>query len=208
MTLKHRMSMSAEYRAWSSMRERCGNPSHPAYDRYGGRGIRVAPEWDTATGGFEAFLAHVGPRPKGKFDIDRRDNERGYEPGNVRWATRKENSRNRRGNRMIVVRGETATLAEWAERSGLSPETVAYRLRSGYSAEDALKMTAGEGNFAVGKKRARARSTNHAITVDGVALCAAEWAERSGAKADTILHRLRRGWSPRDAVFGRASGAQ
>lgn len=90
-----------EYRAWLSMRARCHNPRHPDYGSYGGRGIAVCESW---RGSFEMFIAAVGPRPSAKHSIDRIDNDRGYKPGNVRWATAKEQSANRRP---IVVRNAT-----------------------------------------------------------------------------------------------------
>lgn len=76
---------------WKAMRDRCSEPSHKSYPRYGGRGIRVCERWDS----FELFLANVGMRPEGK-SLDRWPNPDGnYEPGNVRWATAKQQRVNR-----------------------------------------------------------------------------------------------------------------
>lgn len=80
-----------EYNAWCSMRQRCNNPRCEPYPRYGGRGIRVAPEWDD----FEQFVKDVGPRPSFRHSLDRIDNNGHYEPGNVRWATKWVQNRNR-----------------------------------------------------------------------------------------------------------------
>lgn len=81
---------SPEYRAWLNARARCTNPDHPDYSRYGGRGITFCKEWMED---FAAFLLELGPRPRSKvkgyeryWSIDRINNNKGYEPGNVRWA--------------------------------------------------------------------------------------------------------------------------
>jgi hypothetical protein len=84
---------SIEYSTWVGMIDRCENPRNKSFPDYGGRGIRVCPEWRDS---FPGFLAEVGRRPGPEFSIDRIDNSRGYEPGNVRWATRLQQNRNRR----------------------------------------------------------------------------------------------------------------
>lgn len=82
------------YSTWRGMIRRCHDPRTSAFDGYGGRGIRVCDRWRHS---FETFLSDVGPRPSPKHSIDRfPDNDGNYEPGNVRWATPKEQSNNRR----------------------------------------------------------------------------------------------------------------
>lgn len=88
----HGMSGTREYHVWSAMKTRCLDPGSRSFPDYGGRGITVHPEWVDS---FEAWFEHVGPRPDG-MSLDRIDNESGYVPGNVRWATRAEQQANRR----------------------------------------------------------------------------------------------------------------
>lgn len=130
--LSHGLSHTPEYRAWQLMRLRCTDPEHAAYPSYGGRGITMYEAWieDPA-----AFIAHVGLRPTPKHEIDREDNERGYEPGNVRWVTRTVNSRNRRNNRNLTYQGETMPLVAWCERLGLNNDrgAITKRLDTGWT---------------------------------------------------------------------------
>lgn len=83
--------VTAEYRSWHAMLQRCTNPDSNGYKNYGGRGIRVCKRWLK----FENFLADMGPRPPG-LTLDRRNNDGPYRKGNCRWATRKQQAQNRR----------------------------------------------------------------------------------------------------------------
>lgn len=83
----HGMSRSPEYRAWERIIQRCTNSNNPDWSYYGGKGITVFEGW---IGDFPSFLADVGLRPSSDHEIDRIDNERGYEPGNVHWIVRKD----------------------------------------------------------------------------------------------------------------------
>lgn len=108
--LKHGMRQSSEYAIWNGIKACCENPKNPAFARYGGRGIVMHPAWSDS---FEAFYAAVGPRPSIDHSIDRVDNALGYEPGNVRWATRSEQARNSR--RFKGGNNESTRKAEMAE---------------------------------------------------------------------------------------------
>jgi hypothetical protein len=104
---------SPEYVAWRSMKARCLYPSVQNYPRYGGIGIKVSSLW---VDDFQAFLDHVGPRPSPKHSLDRWPNPKGdYEPGNVRWATAKEQARNRKSSVFIELDGMAKTVPEWCE---------------------------------------------------------------------------------------------
>jgi len=89
---KHGQVNTSEYIAWLNARARCMNPKHPKYYRYGGRGITFCNEWND----FSSFIDHIGKKPSADLTLDRIDNDKGYEPGNVRWATRKEQQNNKR----------------------------------------------------------------------------------------------------------------
>ena len=125
---------SPEYNAWKNMRDRCNRPAVKNFSRYGGRGIAVCERWES----FENFLADMGPKPSPDHSIDRVNNDRGYEPGNCAWATRKTQSRNRRTTRLLTHAGETLCVAEWAERLGISARRLYVRLNRGWSTEKAL----------------------------------------------------------------------
>ncbi len=135
----HGLSGTLEYRAWQTMRLRCTDPEHAAYPNYGGRGIAVCDRWLRSVA---AFIADMGPKPSEQHEIDRIDNNGNYEPGNCRWATRTENSRNRRSNRLIEHEGETLPLAAWAERYGIARDTLRKRLEAGWPVSEALTVPA------------------------------------------------------------------
>lgn len=124
-----------EYLAWVSMRARCRTETHSAYHNYGGRGITVCDAW---ANNFESFLQDVGRRPSKQHSLDRIDNDRGYEPGNVRWSTRTDQGNNRRTNVVLDYNGKAMTMSQWAEELGMSKNTLHCRLKSGMPLEEAL----------------------------------------------------------------------
>lgn len=128
--------LTPEWMAWASMRSRCTDANSRAYPNYGGRGIMVCERWQT----FENFLADMGPRPSIKHSLDRfPDNNGDYEPSNCRWATKKQQSRNQRGNIIVDFRGAQVALSEAAEMAGLSYQTVWKRINKyGWTTERAL----------------------------------------------------------------------
>lgn len=131
----HGLSKTSEHHAWSAMIARCTNPTHKQFKDYGGRGIRVAKEWIQ---NFESFLAHIGPKPSPMHSLDRYpDNNGNYEPGNVRWATSKQQCIGRRSTVWIMAFGQRRTMSDWARKIGMTKPALAYRLKR-MSVEDAL----------------------------------------------------------------------
>jgi len=100
-----------ERQAWRHMRNRCNDPKHHAYDRYGGRGIKVCARWAD----YDNFLADMGKRPYRKAELDRIDNNGGYSKDNCRWTDHTTNMRNRRNVTMTM---ETARLIRAAKKRG------------------------------------------------------------------------------------------
>ena len=130
----HGLSHHPIYQRWRHMLSRCYCPSHEAYHYYGGRGIRVCERWRHSVAN---FYADMGDPPPG-MTLDRIDTNKHYEPGNCRWATPKQQARNRRSNRLLTFNGETFPLSVWAEKLNIKWATLEARLRKGQSVEDAL----------------------------------------------------------------------
>ena len=131
-------SKTGEYGVWGAMKRRCYNPNSTSYRYYGGRGVTVCDRWNRS---FIDVMADMGTRPSGAW-IDRIDNDGNYEPSNCRWSTAKEQANNTRANHRLTFRGETRTLAQWAEFLGVCQFRLCARLNKlGMSAEQALSVS-------------------------------------------------------------------
>lgn len=128
----HGRRYNPEYNIWNHMKIRC---SDKLDKDYGGRGISVCEEWKNS---FMAFYSRIGERPSSKHQLDRIDNNGNYEPGNVRWATRKEQSSNRRTNIVITYNGETMILKDWSEKLNMSYGVLRKRIRKGWDVHTAF----------------------------------------------------------------------
>jgi len=126
---------SPTHKTWSAMMSRCNNPNSYDYPNYGGRGIKVCSQWKE----YKNFLVDMGERPEGKT-IGRIDNDGNYEPGNCVWQYPKEQSRNRRNNRLITLQNETRCITEWCKIYNLDVGTVLSRFDRGWSTEEALGL--------------------------------------------------------------------
>lgn len=124
---------SPTYKSWHMMKQRCTNPQYTQYKDYGGRGIDIAPGWMY----FENFLAYLGERPSGTT-LERRDNDKGYWPGNCYWAPKREQQRNRRGNVWLELDGVRMLLTDWAAKIGLKDHSLSQRINHGWPLRAAL----------------------------------------------------------------------
>jgi len=112
-----------EHYVWRSMMARCNNPSNKAYCYYGGRGITVCKRWHN----YAAFIADIGPRPSPQHSLERRNNNKGYSPGNCCWSTRSEQQKNKSTTRLYTDGTFTGTLVECARHVGISKELAHWR---------------------------------------------------------------------------------
>lgn len=131
-----RHKRSRTYTCYHHMIERCYKPKCDRFESYGRRGIQVCDRW-RGENGFENFLTDMGECPPG-FQIDRKEVNGNYEPGNCRWATKPEQDRNRRTTRMLEIDGETLCLTDWSKRSGVGHTTIQARLKNGWEIKRAV----------------------------------------------------------------------
>lgn len=203
---KNKMS---EYRSWAAMKGRCNNPGNTHYARYGGRGITYSPKWEK----FENFLKDMGKMPEENMELERINNDGNYCKENCRWATRKEQTRNRggeRATRLYTFAGKTMCIADWAKEIGISPSALQKRLNRGWPLEIALspekrdggdrsKWVASPVNPTKGKT---VRNKNSKfITIDGTTKTYTEWEKEKGLSKGLISKRLQQGCSEYDAVM-------
>ena len=141
----HGMHGTKEYRTWRGIKQRCLNTRCKDYYRYGGIGINCHEPWVDS---FQSFFDHIGPCPDKSFSIDRIDNNKGYVPGNVRWASAKTQSKNKRGTFVWNIKGRTfESCVEAAKAHGVSANTVWRWVRGSYDARrNTFTQPRGDGN--------------------------------------------------------------
>lgn len=121
----HGMRGTPIYTSWDCIVQRTTNPKNAHYHNYGARGITICAEWRNFKTFYQWAIANgwaVG------LEIDRRDNEGDYEPGNCRWVTPAQNNLNKRTNRLLTYNGQTKTIKEWSDLTGLRYKTIQGRL--------------------------------------------------------------------------------
>lgn len=186
---KHGLSKTPEYKVWAAMLDRCKNPEHHAFARYGGRGITVCDRWKDS---FENFLSDMGKRQSSAESLDRIDNNGPYDPENCRWTDSKTQNRNTSRVVDLTLKGRTQSIAGWAEELGISHAVIWHRLNKlGWSVEDALTIKHG--------KAYNWRGTLHKDAAqyefNGQSKSLTEWAQELGVRRATLATRLKRGWS-------------
>ena len=129
------------YKIWANIKQRCHNPDNPRYKDYGGRGITMCERWHT----FEHFYADVGDRPDG-LSLDRIDNNKGYEPGNVRWTNADTQNKNSRRATMLTYNGKTQCINDWCREIGIAYVTYKRRIRMGWTQINAATTPADKRN--------------------------------------------------------------
>lgn len=159
------------YRAWQAICARCLSSTHAAYRHYGGRGITVHEPWQTSFVEFRDYVEeHLGDKPSQAHSLDRIDNEKGYVPGNLRWATASQQVRNRRDYaRRWQLDGKEHTLAEWAEIYDCPLDRLVRRIHAGWGLRAALTLpryarrTSSKDSLKRTNERQRLRSIHRAI---------------------------------------------
>ena len=127
----HGMSRTKAYKVWEGIRWRCLNEKSNVYSSYGGRGITICDEWRDDFVAFYNYVSKLDHFGESEYSIDRIDNDGNYEPGNVRWATKEEQTRNRRVTVIVEYAGDKIPLQEAAEREGIQYCVVEQRWRKG-----------------------------------------------------------------------------
>jgi hypothetical protein len=130
----HGKSQSAEHKSWSKAKSRCFNQNDKRYKNYGGRGIKMHPDWVDS---FECFYAYMGTRPEG-YSLERVDVNGDYAAGNCKWATSKEQSRNTTRTLWVDFNGRKMSLCEACEIAGVPYKRTYGRLRNGLSLIDSM----------------------------------------------------------------------
>lgn len=133
-----------EYNSWMAARRRCYYAKDVSFKYVGGRGLGMCDRWRYS---FQSFIEDMGPKPSASHSIDRIDNDRGYDPGNCRWATGLEQMANTRTTRLLTFKGETLCLSAWARKTGIPMGTIISRIkRFGWTPEQALTVEPMMGN--------------------------------------------------------------
>lgn len=135
---KHGLAHHPLYKIWIDIIKRCTNSNAIAYKNYGGRGIAICDEWRHDFAAFHSYVTNLEHHGEHGYSIDRIDNSKGYEPGNLRYATRLQQSQNTRKVVMLTFNGQTKIVSDWAREAGISSSVLSGRLKRNWNMQDAL----------------------------------------------------------------------
>lgn len=138
--ITHGATKTRLFKIWSNMIARCYKPYHKSFKDYGGRGISICDEWLHSFAKFQGWA--IANKYADNLSIDRINVNGNYEPSNCQWLTMKEQGQNRRTSRIITINNCSKTLSEWADKYGIIPETIARRIKAGWSEEKAITTPA------------------------------------------------------------------
>lgn len=169
-----------------NMKTRCTNPKYDKYKWYGGKGISVCDEWNDSYDAFEEWALSHGYTDD--LTLDRINPDGNYCPENCRWVNRKAQANNRTSNRTLIYNGQSKTLKEWSEITGINYQTLASRLSAGWPADEALT------------KPIDTRFLASPITYNGQTMSCSAWSHLLGLTDNAVRNRLLRGWSIEKAV--------
>jgi hypothetical protein len=172
----HGLRWTRLYNIWTQMKQRCTNQNLDHYERYGGRGISVCQEWMESFEIFKKWSINNGYLDW--LSLDRIDVDGNYEPENCKWSTEVEQQRNKRNNHFLTINGETKTIAEWAEISGLQYKTLQRRIYTGCKEENLLAPIGYQYNL---------------LEINGEKKTVNTWAEEVGLPYSTIKGRYEKG---------------
>ena len=179
----HGLSGTKIYRKWQSMRKRCYKPNDTHYKNYGGRGIKVCEEWRKDFKAFYDYVSQLEHFGEEGYSLDRIDNSRGYEVGNVRWATAVEQANNKTNNHFVDIgNGKQMTLTQIMQMTGAAFGTIQDRVRNNWQAEDLLQPP-----------QSKHERAPHFDVGNGELLTAAEIADKTGLALSTVYRRIHRG---------------
>lgn len=186
---KHGKSNTRIYHIYKDMLRRCNDPKRKTYPRYGGRGIKVCPEWEKS---FEAFYEwSMANGYSDELTIDRKDNDKGYSPDNCRWVTYTVQANNTSWNTLYTYNGETHTIAEWARGFNIPYNTFNRRLFNGWDFEEAA-----------GIKEHKIKNASEVLyTINGETHNIKEWCKLRNLSVDTVRYRREHNWTPEE-IFG------
>lgn len=168
--------------AHAHMLHRCYNPNDNSYHRYGGRGIRVCSRWMK----FDNFKQDIGERPGKNYQLDRIDNDGDYTPENCRWATRKQQARNRSSNRVFDFNGKKMCVPEISEVTGVEISLIRDRIYKGKDIHEAASD--------------KNKLNERIIEFNGVAMSISAWSRKIGVHRGTLTMRFRNGWTVERAL--------